>query len=196
MFEVHKLVSWTESLCIQGYYSADSEIFLYLQVELKLLVAVVKGYRAALNHVFSLAGIDLAARRVISLLFHSFKRSCPPCEIRPPDWMVLRSLTPPAYDPLKLSSNNHPSWKTCFLLALVSAKRVNELYSLSFQVRHSLGWRACTFSFLPNFVGKTQNSSVPDDQFVEFSFRRWTTSWAVTESSFYSALSELFINTW
>ena len=56
-----------------------------------------------------------------------------------------------------------------FLPALASAKRVSELHSLSFRVRHSCEWKSCTFSFLPDFVAKTQNPSVPDSRFEEFS---------------------------
>ena len=41
--------------------SQVAEFFLYLHQELGLSVPVVEGYRAALNHVFSLARMDLAA---------------------------------------------------------------------------------------------------------------------------------------
>lgn len=40
---------------------------------------------------------------------------------------------------------------------------------LSHWVHHFLGWCLCTFSFLPNFVAMTQNLSVSDDRFEEFS---------------------------
>ena len=51
----------------------------------------------------------------------------------------------------------------------MSAKRVSELHGLSFRVHHSRGWRSCTFSFLPDFMAKTQNPSIPDSRFKEFS---------------------------
>ena len=129
-----------------------AKFFLYLRGELKLLVVTVKGYWATLNHVFFLAGIDLAAIRVISHLFRSFEISCPPCEIWPPDWnlsLVLRSLTCLPYEPLKLSSDKHLTWKTSFLLALASVKRVSELHCLPYLVSHSSGWWSRTFSFVP-----------------------------------------------
>ena len=56
-----------------------------------------------------------------------------------------------------------------FLLALASAKRVSELHGLSFRIRYSRGWRSCTFSFLPDFIAKTQSPSIPDSCFEEFS---------------------------
>ena len=63
--------------------------------ELKLSVTAVKGYRVALSHVFSLAGVDLATNRIISRMFCSFKKSCPPREITPLEWnlsLVLLSF--------------------------------------------------------------------------------------------------------
>ena len=136
-------------------------------------VPAVKGYRAALNRVFSLTGVDSASNLVVSQsqMFHSFEKCCPPCEVRPPDWnllLVLRCLSRPPFEPLKPASDKHLTWRTSFLLAFALAKRVNELYSLSFCVSNFLGWRSCTFTFLPDFVTKTQNPVVPNPLFDEF----------------------------
>ena len=125
-----------------------------MQRELKLLVPAVKGYRAALNHVFSLAGLDLPASRVISRMFCSFKEMCPLQEVKPLEWslsLVRRSLTYLLYGPLKLSSGKYVTCEVCFLLVLVSAKRVIELYGLSF---HRVGSLA--------FVTKAQNPCFHD----------------------------------
>ena len=59
--------------------------FLYLWKELKLLAPVVKGYHATINHVFSLACLNLAANLFISRMFGSFKKTCPPREVKPPE---------------------------------------------------------------------------------------------------------------
>ena len=67
-----------------------------------------------------------------------------------------------------MASDKHLTWKMSFLLALVSAKRVRELHGLSFRVHHSHSCRFWTFSFLPDFVAKTQNPSNPDPRFDEF----------------------------
>ena len=40
------------------------------------MAPVVKGYRFALNHIFALAGMDLAANRIISRMFNSFGWNC------------------------------------------------------------------------------------------------------------------------
>ena len=55
-----------------------------------------------------------------------------------------------------------------FLLAHTLAKRVSELHGLSFHVWHSLGWKSCTFSYVRNFVANTQNPSLHDPRFNEF----------------------------
>ena len=49
-----------------------------------LSVSAVKGYRAALNSVFALKGMDLADSRPISMLIRSFSKSVRPEELRPP----------------------------------------------------------------------------------------------------------------
>ena len=75
-------------------------------------------------------------------MFCHFERSYPPREIQPPDWnlsLVLRCLSRPPFEPLKLASDKHLTWKMSFLLARVSAKRISELHGLSFGVRHSHG---------------------------------------------------------
>ena len=46
-----------------------TKFFLYLHQELGLSVPAGKGYRAALNHVFSLIGVDLAASTMVPRMF-------------------------------------------------------------------------------------------------------------------------------
>ena len=148
-----------------------AEFFLFLRQKLELSVPVVKRYKAALNHVFSLIRLDLAASSVVSRMFRHFERSCSPQEIRPLDWnlsLILRCLSRPPFEPLMLASDKHLTWKTSFLLALASDKRVSELHCLSFRVCHLRGWKSCTFLFLHDYVAKTQNPSIPDSCFEEF----------------------------
>ena len=93
--------------------------FLYLRQELDLSVPTMKVYRAALNHVFPLTGIDLTGSTVVSQMFCSFKRSCPPQEVRHPNWnlsLVLWCLSWPPFEPLKMASDKHLTGKISFLL--------------------------------------------------------------------------------
>ena len=77
--------------------------------------------------------------------------------------LVLQCLSRSPPESLKLAPDKHLTWKMPSLLALASAKRV------SFCVRHLHDWSSCTFSFFPEFMAKTQNPSVPDSHFKEFS---------------------------
>ena len=47
-------------------------------------------------------------------------------------------------------------------------KRVNESHRVPFHFWHSEDWRSCTILFIPDFVPKTQNPSVLDQRFDEF----------------------------
>ena len=51
-------------------------------MDTNLLVSEINGYRSALNHVFILLRVDIAAKTVISRMFSSFERSCLPREIK------------------------------------------------------------------------------------------------------------------
>ena len=69
-------------------------------------VSAVNGYRAALNSVFALKGMDLTDSRPISVLIRSFSKSVRPEELCPPAWdviLVLQRLTWAPYKPLRTS---------------------------------------------------------------------------------------------
>ena len=148
-----------------------AEFLTHLRRDKLLSVSAVKGYRSALNSVFLVRGMDLAASHALSLLLRSFEASCPPRAVRPPEWdlsLVLRSLTLAPYEPLGQASQVYLTRKFVFLLALASAKRVSELHGLSSRVRHTEGWSSVSFSFVPEFVAKNQNPSVADPRFEGF----------------------------
>ena len=54
------------------------QFFLHVCKELRFSMPLVKGYRAAKNHVFALSRTDLAANRVVDSVFSSFERNCLP----------------------------------------------------------------------------------------------------------------------
>ena len=149
-----------------------ADFLVHLREDKSLSVPAIKGYRAALNQVFKLKGLDLGSSQELSLLIRGFERSCPPREVRPPEWdivLVLKSLTRAPYEPLSRSSDMALTHKTVFLLALASAKRVSELHGISYRIRHTEGWDSVSFSFVTEFVAKTQNPSVCDSRFEGFS---------------------------
>ena len=85
-----------------------AEFFLHLRQDLGFSLTAVKGYRAALLHVFRLTGMDLAASSIASRMFRLFGRSYPLHEIRPPYWnlsLVLRCISRSPFELLKLASD-------------------------------------------------------------------------------------------
>ena len=87
-----------------------------------------------------------------------------PVELRPSAWdvaLVLQSLTGAPYEPLRICDGRFLAQKTLFLLALASAKCIGELHALLYRVSHSRGWGEVSFSFVPGFVAKTQDSPPP-----------------------------------
>ena len=135
-------------------------------------VSAVKGYCSALNSVLALKGRDLAASREITTLLRSFARSVNPVELRPPAWdvsLVLQSLTGAPYEPLLTCDERFLAQKTLFLLALASAKRIDELHALSYRVSHTRDWGEVSFAFVTGFVAKTQDPSSLAPRFEGFS---------------------------
>ena len=60
---------------MQGHCSADSRVFVSVKG------AACQKYQAALNHVFSLAGLDLEANKVINRMFSCFEKTCLPRDV-------------------------------------------------------------------------------------------------------------------
>ena len=148
------------------------DFLVHLRLDKGLSVLAVKGYRAALNSVFAMKGMDLADSHPISMLIRSFSKSVRPEELRPPAWdvtLVLQSLTRVLYEPLRTSDERFLAKKTLFLLALASAKWVGELHVLLHRISHARGWGEVSFTFVAGFVAKTQDPSSSAPQFEGFS---------------------------
>ena len=60
------------------------DFLVHLRRDKGLSVLAGEGYRAALNSIFALKGMDLADSRLISMLIRSFSKSVRPVELRPP----------------------------------------------------------------------------------------------------------------
>ena len=147
------------------------DFLIHLRHDKGLSVSAVKGYSSALNSVLALKGRDLASSGEIMMLLRGFSRSVDPVELRPPAWdvaLVLQSLIGAPYEPLRTCEERFLAQKTLFLLALASAKRIGELHALSYCVSHSRGWAEVSFSFVPGFVGKTQDPSSLAPRFEGF----------------------------
>ena len=80
----------------------------------------------------------------------------------------IQILTNQPYEPIRETEERFLAQKTLFLIALASAKRVGELHALSYCVSHSTDWKEVSFSFVPDFVAKTQDQSSFDPRFESF----------------------------
>ena len=100
------------------------DFLVHLHLDKGLSVSAVKGYWSALNSVFALKGMDLAASCEISMLIRSFSKSAQPEELRLPAWdvaLVLQSLTRAPCKPLRSLDECFLAQKKLFLLALALA---------------------------------------------------------------------------
>ena len=141
-----------------------AEFFLYLQKELKLTVSAIKFCRSVLYHDFIClawillqtelpTGYSVVSRNTTNLGNLS---------------QVLKSLICLPYEPLNLSIDKLLTWKTCFLLALVSPKLVSKLHCLFYQNLSLEGMEVLYLLFCSRLFGQNPESSVYDSHFEEF----------------------------
>lgn len=143
----------------RAFIAQAADFFLFLREESKLSSSALKGFRSALSQIFYLCGLDLSGSPDISALFKNFDQERIATEPKVPGWdlsLVLISLRRAPFEPLEKASLRTLTLKTVFLLALASAKRVSEIHALSHVVSHSHDWSRATFSFVTDFVAKTQ----------------------------------------
>ena len=133
--------------------------FLYwLRYTRGLSVSSLRGYRSVLSAVFRFHLPSLSSDPVIRDLLRSFRLSSAERVLRPPAWdlsKVLTYLVSPAFEPLSQASFRALTMKTLFLLALATAKRVEELQALSSIVTFVAG--DASLSYIPQFVAKSES---------------------------------------
>ncbi|KAL0161370.1 hypothetical protein M9458_045095, partial [Cirrhinus mrigala] len=95
---------------------------------LKVYVAAIAAYHAPLG------GLSVGRNPLVTRFLRGALRLRPPVRPRVPSWdlsVVLEALCLPPFEPLEEISDSHLSFKTSFLLALSSLKRVGDLQALS-----------------------------------------------------------------
>ena len=134
-------------------------------------LSALKGYRATINSVFTLKGVDLANSKELSMLFRSFAKSCSPQSLRTPGLGRGPGLTEPDQSALRADqrsggtfprSQNTLPHSPCLGQASRGTPRL-VLPRVSLR-----GWREVSFSFVPGFVAKTQDQSSLDPRFENF----------------------------
>ncbi|MPC24918.1 hypothetical protein E2C01_018012 [Portunus trituberculatus] len=118
-----------------------------------LVTSAIKGYKAMLNSVLVIRGLDLSKDQVLRLII----RACSSQPLRRtkdlrPSW----NLDAP-FEPLWLLSTRDLTRKTLFLLALATAQRVGEIQALF----HKTSWQGqdLLVSYLPEFIAKTDTDA-------------------------------------
>ena len=147
------------------------DFLIHLREDKGFSLSALKGYHSTINSVLTVRGMDLANSKELSMLFRSFTKACSPQDLRPPAWdvaLVLQSLTNQPYEPIRKAEERFLAQKTLFLIALALAKRLGELHALSYRVSHAKDWKEVSFSFVPDFVAKTQDQSSFDPRFENF----------------------------
>ncbi|KAL0167364.1 hypothetical protein M9458_039208, partial [Cirrhinus mrigala] len=95
---------------------------------LKVYVAAIAAYHAPLG------GLSVGKDPLVTRFLRGALRLRPPVRPRVPSWdlsVVLETLCLPPFEPIEEISDCHLSFKTSFLLALSSLKRVGDLQALS-----------------------------------------------------------------
>lgn len=95
---------------------------------LKIYTAAISAQHAFVN------GQPLGSHNLVTRFLKGAQRLCPAQTVRCPSWdlsLVLKSLTQHPFEPMEQGDLKWLSWKTSFLLAITSAKRVGELHALS-----------------------------------------------------------------
>ncbi|KAJ8376070.1 hypothetical protein SKAU_G00066500 [Synaphobranchus kaupii] len=109
--------------------------FLQSLFEEGLAESTLRGYLAAISDRHDrIEGRTVGAHPLASQFLRGARRLRPPRSNAVPSWdlqLVLNALTEPPFEPLEGLSLKLLSFKTAFLLAIASARRVSELHALS-----------------------------------------------------------------
>ena len=146
---------------------ADFLIFLF--EEKKLAISSIQGYRSCISKVFLARGIDISHDRDLNMLVRNFAIERPVQHREAPRWdlmVVLRLLMKPPFEPMNMASLADMTRTLAFLLTLASAKRNNEVWAFSADVRFGQDYNAATLSFLPNFL----DPSRPETDYAPVTF--------------------------
>lgn len=122
----------------------------------------VCGYRSMLTHYLgSVDGIPFSQHKLVKDFMRGFFNTKPPTRKLPPQWnlaTVLQALKYHPFEPLKDISLKELTLKTCFLLAISSARRADDLSKLS--IRDDLFKLSKTsVTFLPDGLLKQDRPS-------------------------------------
>ena len=129
---------------------AIADFLLYLFRDRKLQWCTIDGYRSAIADKLGNSPINVCKDETLSRLLDSFHRDRPKGQRGIPSWnlpLVLHQLMMAIFKPLKEASLKHLTFKTVFLLALGSGKRMEN-------IRYQSDWSKVSLCPSPSFLSK------------------------------------------
>lgn len=142
-----------------------------------LTPSTIKVYAAAISasHV-RVEGRTIGSHPLVARFLKGSLRLRPPQRNRVPPWdllLVLRALCRAPFEPLQTTELSLLSMKTAFLLAITSARRVGELYTLSVGgdcLQWHPGGSGVTLWPNPSFLPKTLSSTFTNEPLILAAF--------------------------
>ena len=137
-----------------------SDFFMYLYLDLNRCPSTIDGYRMAIVDTLGPAGLHISQSLDLNRLLSSYYRDCPKSSRNLPKCnlsVVLKELTKAPFEPLKDSDLRHLTFKTAFLLALASGKRLSEIHAwVANKVSDSGPWGKVALFPSSDFIAKNQ----------------------------------------
>ena len=137
-----------------------ADFLMYLFEDKKLQPSTIDGYRSAIADKLGNATANISKDDNLTRLLESFHTYRPKGRRGIPSWnlsLVLHQVTKAPFEPLREASLKHLTFKTVFLLALVSGKRRSEIHAWQHKnIRHQANWSKVSLFPSPSFLSKNQ----------------------------------------
>ena len=130
-------------------------------------VSTIKGYVTAISRRHEqVEGLPLSLHPTVMQWLKGLQKGQGPQRVLVPPWdleLVLRALKKDPFEPVRLCVDKYLTWKTVFLVAVASARRVGELQALCHQPPY-LAFSATGVTMFPNVHScRSRKRSVAND---------------------------------
>ena len=132
-----------------------ADFLMYLFEDRKLQPSTIDGYRSAIADKLGSTTVNISKDENLTRLLENFHRDRPKGRRGIPSWnlsLVLHQLTKAPFEPLREASLKHLTFKTVFLLALGSGKRIHAWQHKN--IRHQSDWSKVSLFPSPSFLFK------------------------------------------
>ena len=137
-----------------------ADFLMYLFQDRKLQPSTIDGYRSAISDKLGNSPVNIGKDENLTRLLDSFHRDRPKGRRGISSWnlsLVLHQLTMAPFEPIKEASLKHLTFKTVFLLALVSGKRRSEIHAWQNKnIRQQSDWSKVSLYPSPSFLWNNQ----------------------------------------